>query len=94
MLTSSELRQRQIADAMALNDLTDEMSRAREKHGDYSLDGKAMTDVTRLAALMEEVGEVGRAMTYDKDHGGELRKELIQVANVAITWATILPRPE
>lgn len=83
-----------LEDAMVLNDVAEEMQRARDKHGDYSLDGPGMDDLMRLAALVEECGEVGRAMTYDMDHSGGLRKELIQVANVALTWATILPREE
>lgn len=40
----------------------------------------------KLAALVEEVGEVGRALTYDQDHAGPLVKELLQVANVALSW--------
>lgn len=39
----------------------------------------------RLAALMEEVGEVARAV-HD---GGDLRTELIQVAAVAASWAEV-----
>lgn len=79
----------------ALDDLVTEYHRARVKHGPYSLDGEEIDDVRRLAALMEEVGEVAREMTYD--HAGDLgaaartRRELIQVANVALTWATVLP---
>lgn len=44
----------------------------------------------KLAALVEEVGEVGRALTYDQDHAGPLVKELIQVANVALSWVESL----
>lgn len=36
----------------------------------------------RLAALVEEVGEVGRAILGD----GDLRTELVQVAAVAVAW--------
>ncbi len=39
-------------------------------------------DVLRLAALMEEVGEVGSALLGD----GDLRTELVQVAAVAVAW--------
>ena len=42
-------------------------------------------DVLRLAALMEEVGEVARAV-HDGPAGGDLRAELIQVAAVAVGW--------
>jgi hypothetical protein len=41
-------------------------------------------DVLRLAALMEEVGEVARIL---HDGEGDLRAELIQVAGVAASWA-------
>ena len=45
-------------------------------------------DVMRLAALLEEAGEVGRAV-----HDGErdnLRTELVQLAGVAIAWASVV----
>jgi hypothetical protein len=71
-------------------EVVDEYLRAKAKHGDMTLDGPTATDVHRLAALIEEVGEVGRAMTYDQDHAGPLADELVQVANVAITWASYL----
>jgi hypothetical protein len=47
-------------------------------------------DLRRLATLTEELGEVGRCLTYDQDHAGELRKELIQVAAMALAWASRL----
>lgn len=80
---------------LALDDLVTEYHHARAKHGPYSLDGNEIDDVRRLAALMEEVGEVAREMTYDhRDEPGataRLRRELLQVANVGLTWATVLP---
>lgn len=39
-------------------------------------------DELRLAALVEEVGEVARAY-HD---GGDIRTELVQVAAVAVAW--------
>lgn len=70
-----------------------ETVRAQVKHGDRSYLGDGLTDTERLAGLIEEVGEVGRAMTYDhgndKDH---LVKELIQVSSVAASWAEWLDR--
>lgn len=39
-------------------------------------------DGARLAALAEEVGEVGRALL----DGGDVRRELVQVAAVAVAW--------
>lgn len=82
---------------------------AKDKHGEMTLDGPGMTDLLRLAALMEEVGEASELFTYDKDavaqEGGvlvkgqrvpwahALMKELIQVANVAVTWDSYLRHP-
>lgn len=81
-----------------LDDLIAEYNRAKAKHGDNTLDGSASNDLKRLAALVEETGEVAELLTYDAgqhfhgdvDHAVQLRKELIQVANVALTWASIL----
>ena len=73
-----------------LGEVADEMRRAEAKHGDYAFDGKLIDDLQLVAGLLEEAGEVGRAMTYDKDHAGALRKELIQVAASASAWASTL----
>ena len=73
--------------------LVAEYDRAKAKHGENTLDGTESNDLRRLAALVEEVGEVAELLTYDKArmHGAErLRAELVQVANVAVTWASIL----
>jgi hypothetical protein len=79
-------------DLMVLCDLYAEMQRARAKHGTESMDGSTTTDLKRLAALGEETGEVMELFAYDKaDLGAELYKELIQTANVAVTWATVVP---
>lgn len=65
-----------------------ETIRAQVKHGDRSYLGDGLTLTERLAGLVEEVGEVGRAMTYDNDQGKDhLVKELIQVSSVAASWA-------
>ena len=44
-----------------------------------------MSDAARLAILVEEVGEVSRALTYDQDRG-RLRGELLQAAAMAGMW--------
>lgn len=84
-----------------------EYDRAKEKHGEHTLDGALSNDMLRLAALVEEVGEVAHELTYDQqplpedgtraevaalhaDLNARLKKELIQVASVALTWASIL----
>jgi hypothetical protein len=75
-----------------LAELITEYDRAKAKHGKYTLDGPLATDLTRLAALVEEVGEVAELLTYDHmddpDRLVKLRKELIQGANVLMTWAS------
>jgi hypothetical protein len=85
-------------DVKMISDLTLEAVRAESirahlKHADHggSIFDPKMSPVTKLAALVEEVGEVGRAMTYDGDEGQDhLVIELIQVANVALTWVESL----
>lgn len=76
-----------------------EAIRAHTKHGDNSLINPNMPTILKLAALMEEVGEVARTLTYDnlpqldstkaywKEH---IIEELIQVASVAASWVESL----
>ena len=50
-----------------------------------------MDEGVKLAVLLEEVGEVARALLEKGDaandkHGVELRKELVQVAAVCVAW--------
>lgn len=85
---------------LAFRNAVDECAReyvaAKLKHGERTLDGALADDVLRLSALGEEFGEVCEALTYDKRsddaaaHAHHLRAELVQVANVALTWASIL----
>lgn len=91
-----------------IRDLRNEAIRAHRKHtrpenGGGSLIDPGLSIVKRLAALGEELGEVFELFTYDKGVGDDLteaewtaalRKELIQVANVALTWAQSLDRDE
>lgn len=64
-----------------------EAIRAHQKHGDMSILNPGISDGVKLAALVEEVGEVAKELTYDTHNGREaLLKELIQVANVALSW--------
>jgi len=70
-----------------------ESIRAHLKHVNNggSIFDPEMPAAQKLAALVEEVGEVGRAMTYDGNEGRDhLVIELIQVANVALTWVESL----
>lgn len=82
----------------SLSDLTldavkAESMRAHLKHSDKSMLSPNVPDIERLAALTEELGEVAELFTYDKrllagDKWKDmLVKELIQVGNVALSWA-------
>ena len=58
-------------------------------HGDRTPAGDSLTDGGRLTVLVEEVGEVARAM-LDDPSGGRLlagiEDELVQVAAVCVAW--------
>lgn len=86
---------------LVLSDLTlaaiqAEATRARSKHGPYSMMGDRHTDATRLAILVEEVGEAAHELTYDTSgpgHHDRLVRELIQVAAMAASWVEVLEHP-
>lgn len=67
-----------------------EYDRAAAKHHGITPYHQGMTDVHRAAILIEEVGEVARALTPDAaaptGHAGDLRAELVQVATMALAW--------
>lgn len=72
-------------------DITSERIRAHYKH---SPTGCSMEDVSavhqlRLPVLVEEVGEVARAM---QDNPKNLRTELIQVAAMTCAWIDAIDR--
>jgi NTP pyrophosphatase (non-canonical NTP hydrolase) len=65
-----------------------ERDRAIGKHGYQNTPAwPYMSDKDRLVILVEEVGEVARAMTYDEGNEIKLLEELIQVAAMALMWA-------
>lgn len=72
-----------------------ESARAHLKHYKNGADGGrslfdpiGMTVLEKLAALVEEIGEVGRALTYDGlETRQHLIEELVQVASTALSWA-------
>lgn len=69
----------------AFGDMATELDRAIKKHGVMQTPcNPAMPDGERLKILVEEVGEVARAMTYDEGDPDQLDKELIQVATMAL----------
>ena len=66
-----------------------ERIRAHKKHGanGNSREDAAWDNQEWLSILVEEVGEVAHWLTYDTDKTiDDLRKELIQVAAMAIAW--------
>lgn len=69
-----------------------EYARAHDKHaGRTPYNAEATTHDDCAAILIEEVGEVARAITPDADtptgHGGNLVEELIQTITMALAWA-------
>lgn len=71
--------------------LTEEIKRARDKHGIVKTpQDPNMREGEKLAILVEEVGEVARALTYDQEM--DLPKELLQVATMALLWYDCLTR--
>lgn len=75
-----------------------ERERAHAKHGDTSMESSSAHDPVgrRYRVLAEEVGEVAKEFN-DAEHDGrpvdlvKLRKELIQVAAMAVAWADACP---
>ena len=71
-------------------DCAAEYDRAAAKHNGFTPYHPAMSDTHRAAILIEEVGEVARALTPDATtptgHAGDLRAELVQVATMALAW--------
>lgn len=67
--------------------LREELNRARDKHGwDQTPLNPKMTESEKLVILVEELGEVARAMTYDEGSNEALRAELLQTAAMAYAW--------
>lgn len=72
-------------------DVLTEIRRAVAKHGYTQTPLWAgMTSAAKLAVLVEEVGEVASAITYDRADDENLKAELIQVATMAIAWRASL----
>lgn len=87
----SGVREGEFLDDQILEAVRAESIRATLKHGFSQTNlNPYLAYVSRLANLMEEVGEVAQLLTYDKmtgDYHEKLYKELIQVANLALAWA-------
>lgn len=75
-------------DALTIHSLQATMLAAVFKHGLAQTPLNAeMTNEAKLVILVEEVGEVARAMTYDNGSKDALIKELLQTAAMALSWA-------
>lgn len=80
------------------NEVDNERSRAHKKHGanGNSRENQHWTNPEWLPILVEEIGEVGHELTYDAgpdaDTWMRLRKELVQVAAMAIAWIDAIDR--
>ena len=74
--------------AVVLRDLADE--RVRQNRLWNREPGRwLLSDEAKLVVLVEEVGEVARAI-HDREETDHLREELIQIAAVAVAWAETL----
>lgn len=69
----------------SINALQAEMNRAIHKHG-VEQTPLCEDDGASLAILVEELGEVARAMTYDEGDREKLAAELLQCAAMALAW--------
>jgi hypothetical protein len=76
---------------LTINALQAEMISAVAKHGRTRTPlNPDMPGAEKLIVLVEEVGEVARAMTYDNYDPDNLVRELIQTAAMALAWAQSL----
>lgn len=80
-------------DDLTISALQATMMAAIAKHGDYTPLHSNMPHGEKLTILVEEVGEVARAMTYDEGNRDALTKELLQTAAMALSWAQSLDSP-
>lgn len=69
-----------------LTEVGEEIIRATKKHGYESMAAPGLDTGKRLGILVEEVGEVARATTYDNGDEANKREELIQTAAMALAW--------
>lgn len=92
--TPDPVERANVLDRSIINAIAVEAARAHTLHaprGGSLLDPAALDWDRRVAALVEEVGEVGRGLTYDStgqsrtDSDGQLATELVQVASVALS---------
>lgn len=65
--------------------------KAHEKHGENSIEVEPADSPRWLAILVEEIGEVANALTYDGPQDN-LRAELVDVLAVASAWVASIDR--
>lgn len=74
-------------------DVVIEREKSIRKHGEHAQDNLKVGDPNLLYNLGEEFGEVCHALTYDSnDTNDKLRKELIQVAAMALAWVNVIDK--
>jgi hypothetical protein len=75
-------------DDLTVNALQATMVAAIAKHGwdRTPLNPEQDDYADNLPILVEEIGEVARAMTYDNGNPDDLVKELLQTAAMALAW--------
>jgi NTP pyrophosphatase (non-canonical NTP hydrolase) len=74
---------------MLWNEIEAARRAAHAKHGANSIESEPGDSPRWLAILVEEVGEVANALTYDGPRGN-VRSELIDVLAVASAWVDSL----
>lgn len=78
------------------HELWREIQQAREKadqkHGENGIERLPVDSPNWLPILVEEVGELAQAQTYDKGSRASLRSELIDVCSVASAWIAALDK--
>jgi hypothetical protein len=75
-------------DDVTISALRATMVAALVKHGPHTPFAPGMPNEKKLVILVEEVGEVARALTYDEGGNRDaLVKELLQTAAMALSWA-------
>lgn len=89
-----------IGDMSVYQEVAAEAARAVELQGNNSMRGFAMNSSDKYAVLGAEYGEVGQAVVQKilggifvkgrEHHKEDLRKELLQVAGVAVNWVLAL----
>lgn len=71
---------------LTLDAIEAEYTRAHVKHSGHTPKSARMSDGERLTILVEEIGEVARAITYDNADLDNLCKELTQVCAMSAGW--------